>query len=179
MILISAGLVIASVVLLIVGFVGSTPPLILASLVTSSAAAVFLVLGAYVRRRELFATATPASIDPEVALEDELAAIAETLKEQATRLAEIEADVRARVAETEKLQIEAKEHARRARESREYAAAQEKAAEAVEAVLRSRTDTLARFFADQGRKAQIWYLVIGAVLGGVVGVGLQELVNLL
>ncbi|RVX41139.1 HAUS augmin-like complex subunit 3-like protein [Nonomuraea polychroma] len=179
MILISAGLVIASVVLLIAGFVASAVPLISASIVTSILAALFLVLGGYIRRKELFPQAAAQLVEPEPALEDELATIAKTLLRQAARLAEVEADVRARAAEAEKLQIEAKEHARRARESQEYAAAQEKAAEAVEEVLKNRTDTLAKFFAHQSRKTQISFLVIGAVLGGVVGVGIQELVNLL
>ncbi|MBB5077116.1 hypothetical protein [Nonomuraea endophytica] len=65
MILISAGLVLAAVVLLIAGFVLAKPFLIMWSIVVSVLSALFLVIGALLRRHELFpggragATATP------------------------------------------------------------------------------------------------------------------------
>lgn len=54
MILISAGLVLAAVVLLIAGFVLATPFLIMWSIVVSVLSALFLVIGAFLRRNELF-----------------------------------------------------------------------------------------------------------------------------
>ncbi|MFI7461527.1 hypothetical protein [Nonomuraea sp. NPDC049646] len=54
MILISAGLVLAAVVLLIAGFVLAKPFLIMWSIVVSVLSALFLVIGALLRRHELF-----------------------------------------------------------------------------------------------------------------------------
>ncbi len=54
MILISAGLVLAAVVLLIAGFVLALPFLIMWSIVVSVLSALFLVIGAFLRRNELF-----------------------------------------------------------------------------------------------------------------------------
>lgn len=54
MILISAGLVLAAVVLLIAGFVLAKPFLIMWSIVVSVLSALFLVIGAFLRRHELF-----------------------------------------------------------------------------------------------------------------------------
>lgn len=54
MILISAGLVLAAVVLLIAGFVLAAPHLIMWSIVVSVLSAMFLVIGAFLRRHELF-----------------------------------------------------------------------------------------------------------------------------
>lgn len=54
MILISAGLVLAAVVLLIAGFVLAKPFLIMWSIVVSVLSALFLVIGAFLRRNELF-----------------------------------------------------------------------------------------------------------------------------
>ncbi|MEU7891401.1 hypothetical protein AB0B45_00915 [Nonomuraea sp. NPDC049152] len=54
MILISAGLVLAAVVLLIAGFVMAEPFLIMWSIVVSVLSALFLVIGAFLRRHELF-----------------------------------------------------------------------------------------------------------------------------
>ena len=54
MILISAGLVLAAVVLLIAGFVLAQPFLIMWSIVVSVLSALFLVIGAFLRRHELF-----------------------------------------------------------------------------------------------------------------------------
>lgn len=177
MIFISAGLVVAALVLLIVGAVASTPILILGSIGASFLAAAFLSAGAYIRRNDLFGEREVRK--PTLTLEEELALLAKTLQQQAQRLADVEAGVRARAAAAEKLQIEAKEHDKRAQESRAYADAQEKAAEAVEELLKSRTDAMAEFFTKRTNKAQIRFLVVGALLGGIVGVGLQELVNLL
>ncbi|NUT40349.1 MAG: hypothetical protein HOV86_10185 [Thermoactinospora sp.] len=54
MILISAGLVLAAIVLLIAGFVLTKPFLIMWSIVVCVLSALFLVIGAYLRRHELF-----------------------------------------------------------------------------------------------------------------------------
>ncbi|MGW5684432.1 hypothetical protein [Nonomuraea sp. NPDC003754] len=54
MILISAGLVLAAVVLLIAGFIMAEPFLIMWSIVVSVLSALFLVIGAFLRRHELF-----------------------------------------------------------------------------------------------------------------------------
>ncbi|MGW0446949.1 hypothetical protein ACWDWV_16460, partial [Streptosporangium sandarakinum] len=63
MILISAGLVLTAIVLLIVGFVLAKPFLVMWSIAISVLSAVFLVIGALLRRHELFpggrAGATP------------------------------------------------------------------------------------------------------------------------
>lgn len=177
MIVLAGVLVVVAAVLLVVGTVVGAPTLILVSIGTSFLSAAFLSVTAYLRRNDLFGDRTLEK--PALSLEEELAVLAKTLKEQAQRLADIEAGVRARAAAAEKLQMEAKEHDQRAQESRAYAEAQARAAEAVEDLLKTRTDAMARFFADHGRKTQIWYLVIGALLGGIVGVGLQELVDLL
>jgi hypothetical protein len=53
-ILISAGLVLAAIVLLIAGFVLTEPFLIMWSIVACVLSALFLVIGAYLRRHELF-----------------------------------------------------------------------------------------------------------------------------
>lgn len=177
MILISAILVLAAVALLIIGFLISAPTLIATSIGVSVLATLSLAVSTYIRRDKLLRSQPPARAAP--TLEEELAVLAVTLQRQARRLAEIESGVRARAAAAERLQLEAEEQDKRAKESREYADAQQKAAEAVEALLKSRTDTMAEFFTKRTSKTQIWYLVIGALLGGIVGVGLQELVNLL
>ncbi|WP_143590193.1 hypothetical protein [Thermoactinospora rubra] len=54
MILISAGLVLAAIVLLIAGFVLNLPHVIMWSIVTCVLSALFLVIGAFLRRHELF-----------------------------------------------------------------------------------------------------------------------------
>ena len=73
MILISAGLVLAAVILLIAGFVLAKPFLIMWSIVVSVLSALFLVIGALLRRHELFpgggqaavpATPPPAGLVP-------------------------------------------------------------------------------------------------------------------
>ncbi|MEU8381837.1 hypothetical protein AB0C32_21925, partial [Streptosporangium sp. NPDC048865] len=54
MILISAGLVLTAIVLLIAGFVLAKPFLVIWSIAVSMLSAVFLVIGALLRRHELF-----------------------------------------------------------------------------------------------------------------------------
>lgn len=54
MILISAALVLAAIVLLIAGVVLGTPPLVMWSIVVSVLSAVCLLIGALLRRHELF-----------------------------------------------------------------------------------------------------------------------------
>ncbi|WP_214327801.1 hypothetical protein [Nonomuraea sediminis] len=64
MIFISAGLVLAAVVLLIAGFVLGAPYLIMWSIVVSVLSALFLVIGAFLRRHELFPSGERAATPP-------------------------------------------------------------------------------------------------------------------
>ncbi|MER6175502.1 hypothetical protein [Streptosporangium sp. NPDC001681] len=176
MLLISAGLVVVAILMLIFGFVGDAPNLIFVSLGTSTVSAVFLVMAAWLRRNEFFPVASPAS---ELSLEKQLSVLAESLSRDARKLSELESAILARAAMAERLRVEAEQNNKHAIESREYAKAQQRAADAVDELLKLQTSNLVSYFMRGQRKGQITYLLLGAILGGVIGVGLQELVDII